>query len=419
MPTESIFLQIRVEEEKNLLTYLQDRINSPVIQKLLSVKDQHLYGDVVASYLKGYSLLLSEKIGKEIFRKCKKVQDMLGFADMKIQFYIANNPQINAYSVFNVNYSEDDPHCIILNSGLLDKLDETELVFVIGHEMGHLFYEHSHLKRVIQFIYPDENRMPGLLSNLYNLWLKLSEISADRIGLMATRAVEPAVSAMFRLSSGLSSNVLPFAYKEFMMSIDGALEDVSRSPMDSRHSHPAFPIRIQALRLFCASQTYEDMVNDREVKEDNTLVEEMNKLVSFLKKYPSHDTERAELDFLASAGFYLMNCDEKVEEAEIDHLVNLLSQYLFYPQPYIKKLIEGNTVKDTLVKSASHIVERNPQRARNLFLAILPLMMRDQKLDTKEVETALEIGAKYLKIPFDEVIDLALNGIRDLYSPFS
>ena len=49
---------------------------------------------------------------------------------------------------------------LALHSGLIEKFDDEELQFVIGHEIGHLISKSADLMRIIDFLFPVAENMP-------------------------------------------------------------------------------------------------------------------------------------------------------------------------------------------------------------------------------------------------------------------
>lgn len=415
---KDIASQVRLEEEKKLLSFMENAINSSVIHKLLSITDRTSPHNYISSYMKGYNLPLSEKVGAKVFNICKKIQSGLGLEEKKIEYLISSSPELNASSLFNMNYSEKNPHFVILNSGLLERLDEKELHFVIGHEIGHLVYEHTLFRRIIQFIYPEYDKMPPVLKNFFDLWRHLGEMSADRVGMMAVKEIEPAVMAMFKLSSGLGQNHLRINYADIVEMNDKLLGEMSESSFHNFETHPTNPVRVKSLNLFFESETWKGMADGRTIDNDEKLNGKTEKLVAILKKQPSCDAEHIELGFLASAGLMIMFSDEDADVQEIDYLTNVLSEYMCFPSGFIEGLMsDPESIAASMKKGANYIVEHHPVRARKLFKSLLPLLLRDRKLHDNEVEIALRIAVDELKIPFHEAVEMMLSGIRNLYVP--
>ncbi|MFH1965417.1 MAG: M48 family metalloprotease [Acidobacteriota bacterium] len=85
-------------------------------------------------------------------------------------FYVTNNPELNACSISRLE--EDQAHIINLNSGLVERLDDDELKFVVGHEIGHLISKNAGIMKLVQFIFPDPMRTPLLITHRITLWKK-------------------------------------------------------------------------------------------------------------------------------------------------------------------------------------------------------------------------------------------------------
>ena len=102
-------------------------------------------------------------------------QKILGLEDKDILPFIYNSHEVNAYC----SYSGQDI-VIGLSSQLVKLMSKNELVFVIGHELGHALYEHYKLPAsgLCQGSIPP-SRTLQLMS-----WSRQAEISADRAGLI-------------------------------------------------------------------------------------------------------------------------------------------------------------------------------------------------------------------------------------------
>ncbi len=412
--------QIRVQEEKTLLGFMKHSVNAPVVEPLLKMKDALEPGGSLSGFMKGYRLQVSESFGGNLFKICNEVIESLDFEKREIEFYIANSPEINAGSIFNRD--EGEPHYIILNAGLLEKLNEEELKFVLGHEIGHLIYEHSLLSRLMQFIYPEFGDIPPYVRGLYSFWTKLGEISADRLGLIAAKDIDPAIVAMFKISSGLDQTYIDFDAKNFIEMAEKMLSELSGSASLDYFTHPADPIRVKALELFYNSNKWKQLMNGETVGEDEDLVNKTKELVDVLRRRPRNEMEQAELEFLASAGYLLMISDEDVSIDEHEYLMGVLSQFVFLPQEYLKELCEEGPKKmrgplETMKLSGATIMEKYPHRRIDILRNLFPIITRDRVLNEKEVEIFMNIATRDLEIPLPEALELFLQGLRALYRP--
>lgn len=119
--------------------------------------------------------------------------------------YVINDPVPNAMTI-----GMDKP-VIVLNSGLVELLDDDELRFVVGHELGHALSGHA----VYQTLLVRLLQLSGLLSELplgglgvrvivaaLMEWSRKSELSADRAGLLATQDPAVALRVHMKLAGG-------------------------------------------------------------------------------------------------------------------------------------------------------------------------------------------------------------------------
>jgi uncharacterized tellurite resistance protein B-like protein len=414
------YAPIRVREEAKLLSHLEEVFNAPAVSSLLAYKDRIDKDNLLASVMKGYHFPLSEKFGGQLHAICRDVEKTLGLDDLYVEYYVCNNPETNAYALFNHN--DGQPHYVVLHSGLIDKLEPDELRFVVGHELGHLVYRHSVLYRVMELIYPNFDDLPPFLQGIHDLWRKLGEISADRLGLLAVRKLEPALSAMFKMSSGLSMGYFKMDPRAYLEMIDELVADMGKTGERVFESHPANPVRVKALELFFRSKSWTDRVRGKARKSDRELEAKLEEAISILRKAPHVEREQSELEFLASAGFMLMTSDEEPSEDEYTYLLNLLSYYYFWPAAYLESYFEEKNpkkVQKTMAKSAALIVREYPQSTRTLLQALIPLLTRDKRLDQRELDTLFVIAEKHLKIPHAEVVDLLLAGLVEHFRPMT
>src|SRR5690606_3481665 len=84
----------------------------------------------------------------------------------------------------------------------LERLDPAEIRFVIGHELGHLLFDHFQMSA--ESLLGDERLAPVHMARLC-AWMRYAELSADRVGLVCADDFDAAVRAFFKLTSGLSS----------------------------------------------------------------------------------------------------------------------------------------------------------------------------------------------------------------------
>ena len=120
-------------------------------------------------------------------------------------FYLTWNYAVEGFTVGIEHPS------LVLTSGAVDLLTPSELLFVIGHELGHIKSRHVLYHQMAQVL-PVLGSMVGSatlgIGELLSLplqyalmaWYRMSEFTADRAGLLACQDRDAALSVMAKLS---------------------------------------------------------------------------------------------------------------------------------------------------------------------------------------------------------------------------
>jgi len=142
-----------------------------------------------AQYL-GNAIRVHSKQYPEIFETFKSNAEKLGIN--KASLYIIQDPYLQAFTLGISSCT------VVLTSALVEQLNQKELNFVIGHELGH--YKAGHTK-ISTLLVPIGSS--NVLSNLvFGFWNRKTEYSCDRCGLIITRDVDSAISALIKISIG-------------------------------------------------------------------------------------------------------------------------------------------------------------------------------------------------------------------------
>lgn len=116
------------------------------------------------------------------------------------ELYIEWGYNINACTV-----GSEKP-IIVINSGLIDLCDDDEIMFVIGHELGHVKSNHMLYHMMAQVINVVVSMIPfGDVASLplqYALyyWSRMSEFTADRAGLLCCQNKDAAIRAFMKMA---------------------------------------------------------------------------------------------------------------------------------------------------------------------------------------------------------------------------
>ncbi|MBF4161278.1 M48 family metallopeptidase [Nocardioides acrostichi] len=154
--------------------------------------------------LLGSAVRVDDRQFPELHRLLGEVGRTLDCAELP-EMYVTANPMLNAMTI-----GMQRP-VIVLNSGLVDLLDESELRFAIAHELGHAMSGHALyqtlLQRLIQLtavfgaVPLGGLGLRAIVAALYE-WSRKAELSADRAGLLATQDPAVVVRVHMQLASG-------------------------------------------------------------------------------------------------------------------------------------------------------------------------------------------------------------------------
>lgn len=109
------------------------------------------------------------------------------------------------YSINACTIGAEHP-IIILNSGLIDLCDDDEIMFILGHEVGHVKSNHMlyhMMAQVVDFFIdsiPGGNLVAGGLQYALYYWYRMSEFSADRAGLLCCQDTEAMIRAFIKMA---------------------------------------------------------------------------------------------------------------------------------------------------------------------------------------------------------------------------
>jgi Zn-dependent protease with chaperone function len=152
----------------------------------------------------GSAIRVDERQFPKVHRLFTEAATTLHVRDLP-ELYITNFPMWNAITI-----GMDKPF-IVLNSALVKGLDEEELRFVLGHELGHAQSGHALYQSLLFWLMRLTgalNWMPigalGLRAIIAALheWARKAELSGDRAGLLAVQDPAAALRVQMKLASG-------------------------------------------------------------------------------------------------------------------------------------------------------------------------------------------------------------------------
>ena len=156
----------------------------------------------------GSTVRVDERQFAGLHRLLGEVGRTLDVAELP-ELFVTTNPTTGAMTI-----GMDKPF-IVLNSGTVDLLDEDELRFVLGHELGHALSGHAVYRTLLERML----HLAGVLAAVPGgtlgsapswprcfEWQRKSELSADRAGLLATQDPATAFRVHMKFASGRATS---------------------------------------------------------------------------------------------------------------------------------------------------------------------------------------------------------------------
>lgn len=110
-----------------------------------------------------------------------------------------------SYDINAMTVGSENP-IIVLNSGLIDLCEDDEILFIIGHECGHIKSKHMLYHMMAQVINMCIDMIPfgsiaaAPLQYALYYWNRMSEFTADRAGLLCCQNREAAIKAFMKMA---------------------------------------------------------------------------------------------------------------------------------------------------------------------------------------------------------------------------
>jgi Zn-dependent protease with chaperone function len=208
----------------------------------------------------------------QIFRECVRDLDI----DPEPALFLSQDPLANSYAL-----GQEHPY-IVINTGLLDLLNEAEIRAVLAHELGHIKCNHTILIQMAMWTMSAASMIGELTLGIGNFvsqgliyafyeWRRKAELSSDRAALLVVDDLNPVISSMMKLSGGSLKYANECSLQEFIrqsenyqaLDADGLNQIYKFLIYNGAHgtmlSHP-FPVeRLHYLREWSVSEEYQQI----------------------------------------------------------------------------------------------------------------------------------------------------------------
>lgn len=197
-------------------------------------------GNPAAKELLYSAVIVKEDTFPRLWSLIGKTFENLGEKMEGHAFFVAASNELQALCLRGAGAAS-----FLFSSALVERFDDAELMFVIGHEIGHQYFRHGRAPVTI-------DAKSVLRCNILS---RSAEISADRAGLLGTRDLNAAISALIKTVTGLDSRNVRFQVNAFLRQYNDLLKH-GPSHHEALSSHPMFLLRLRALILFSHSREY-------------------------------------------------------------------------------------------------------------------------------------------------------------------
>jgi len=350
--------------------------------------------------LKDGAFLLSEAISPRIFKIVTETKEKLDL-EGEYEVFCLNSNSINAFA--SVQPAEEKNFFIIgITSAALEELEDLEIQFILGHELGHFLFEHNRMNYLIN---PNPagqgvTLLPSMGESIFLRWRKKCEISTDRVGLLACGDFENAARAMLKTAYGLTGKNLNLNVDSLLQQIDDLKEEPEALEVNYR-SHPLMPLRLKVMQMFAESPIFTQVISaksDISEKELKALEDQTDQWVNWIKRYPRRPLQLATMKLVTAAGIKLIMTEDVIMDEEIKVIIQILHKYFTdEPGDVIDEITRDTKNLDKLIAtSVKEISEKGDDRHKTFVLSRLAdIAIADGKLAKPEAGIIFDIAKDF------------------------
>lgn len=339
---------------------------------------------------------LTSRISPRIFGIFERVTLSLD-VPAETEIFCLPSAEVNASAILARTDHGATVACIGITSAALELLDDGEIAFLLGHELGHFLFGNHRMNGLIctDPKNPAATILPPLGESIFLRWRKKSELSADRIGLLACGDFHCAARALLKAAFGLSERNINLDVDALVDQID----DLAGNPHMIKaafSSHPLLPIRLKALQLFSRSAKAADAgfaVANAPIA-DNELCDAVDHLIKLTRRHPTGHLEVAAMNAVALGGVAVLSADQEISEHEIKILIEILHRH-FTDEPDEVVPISAAAIQPAL-EAALEILRNEAETELKHFIVsrLVDVGMADGALLGREGAVVLQLAEK-------------------------
>lgn len=353
---------------------------------------------------RSYQMPIEKDTLSDLYSICQRVQKTLGFKE-KINYFLVSSSDINAGSCYSRD-TQETPHVVTLDSGLVNIMSEAELAFVIGHEIGHLINKDSLVENLVRFAAikdddEDEENMPRYLKVRLDMYRLLSELEADRYGYLACENEEVAIMTMFKLGAGMDISRLGVSFENLLKSNKKYFNRYWKDDLPPGEGHPVNPIRVEALHIFANAEN------------EKQLEKRMEKIEDKLRNL--RPIEAVDFRLYAALGLKLAQVDGGMSDMCYRDFICKLGGIVWYPEEFLSILMKRDV--DELLDETIQIALKEGLRSEREILALMAdIAYLDGVFTPAEIDAIIALAEK-LGLPESVYAEVLAETFRDGFIP--
>ena len=397
-------LDPRISLKDYLFDKIYDALQGNVVNWILEKAEYMTDDEDWHEHVNGSFMKLDEHLLPDYYNLFVAIQKRLGF-DEQVEYYVTGDSSINAYSV--LAQKKGNPHLIVVNSALFNLMSKEELAFVIGHELGHLIERDLVIRRLLHSVYPPRTTaLPLALGYKVRLYDQLAELVADRFGYLACGSLDACVTAFFKMESGLSLENMNVCTTDLLNDSKRRLDYYLNGKGMSRYDHPENPIRVQAISIYAASKSNEELDKN------------MRGLIEILHRIGDSPIDEPLTCFFAVAGLLVARVDGKVDREEKEQIVRQLASTEMYPMDVLKQI--ENASDEQLIqifnKAVSDLLNYDFNIRKDLLAYMIDIAVADKNINKDEINFIYNVG-DMMKLSVKETSRIFAGMIQQKYVP--
>lgn len=252
-------------------SYLDNLNTNKTIEKIAKLYSEYRFERLVTVQYTGSNVLVTEKNIPYLYNALKTVCEVLDVKEIP-QLYVAPG-SLNACTI-----GSSKP-IIVISGVCLSLLSYDELLFILGHEVGHIKSQHVLYHSLGNFIPYIANIIGNLTLGIGEIavkavtlllyqWYRMSEFTADRAGLLVCQNIDAAVSVMAKLAGYPPSHYDDLDIESFLKQAS-EFEDLDSNFFDKLmkffsglyKSHPWTVMRAKELKSWYDTGSYSKVYN--------------------------------------------------------------------------------------------------------------------------------------------------------------